>query len=55
MRKLTDFALFFVTFMALFYLGAGWWALLIIPFGLWNYADGLERGVRIGKTWSSND
>ena len=42
-RRLVDIAIFLATFHALYFAGAGFWALLILPFGFWNYYDGLTR------------
>jgi hypothetical protein len=42
-RRFTDAAVFLTTFCALFYAGAGLWALLIVPYGWWNFYDGATR------------
>ena len=41
--NLLDVLVFTATFLALFYCGAGWWAALIVPYGLWNFLFGLLR------------
>lgn len=42
-RFITDVAITYFTCWAIAYAGAGWWALLVIPFGLWNFYDGMTR------------
>lgn len=42
-RRLIDTAIAAVTYLALSLAGAGWWALLIVPFGAWNFYDGQTR------------
>lgn len=42
-RKLIDFFVGQATFLGLYFAGAGLWALLLVPYGLWNYYDGQTR------------
>lgn len=42
-RTLADFLIFVVTFLVLYLAGAKFWALIIVPFAVWNYYDGLTR------------
>jgi hypothetical protein len=42
-RRWLDFTITMAMYLAMAYAGAGWWALLIFPFALWNYYDGLTR------------
>jgi len=43
-RIVLDAVIFVGTYVALNVAGAGWWAVLILPFGLWNFYDGKTRG-----------
>ena len=40
---LFDLGVYLATFITLFVAGAGFWALLIFPYGIWNYYDGQTR------------
>lgn len=42
-RRLIDICISFVTYLTISLAGAGWWALLIVPFGFWNFYDGMTR------------
>lgn len=43
-RRWLDFGIAFALYMVLALpAGAGLWALLIFPFGLWNFYDGMTR------------
>ena len=42
-RRLLDVTIGMFFYIAINAAGAGYWALLIFPFGLWNYWDGLTR------------
>ena len=42
-RRLIDFCIFEACFLTLYFAGAGFWALLVLPLGLWNYYDGMTR------------
>lgn len=42
-RRLLDFAIGMAVYLALAYAGAGWWALLVFPYGLWCFYDGFTR------------
>jgi hypothetical protein len=37
----------FAVLLGLALAGAGWWALIVIPYALWQHADGLNEGVRM--------
>lgn len=43
---LLDFIVFMATYLTLHFAGAGFWALLIVPFALWNFWDGYTRHER---------
>lgn len=42
-RNLIDFLISLAVSNGLAYAGAGLWALVVIPYGLWNFYDGLTR------------
>jgi hypothetical protein len=39
-RRIIDFIATSMVIVLLMNVGAGWWALVVIPYGLWNYYDG---------------
>lgn len=43
-RKLADFVVTVSVIAALWYLGAGWFSLIAVPYGMWNFYDGKTRG-----------
>lgn len=42
-RKIVDAVITFTAICVLDNSGAGWWALAALPYGLWNYWDGMTR------------
>lgn len=42
-RNIIDFVISAATLYALYRAGAGLWALLVFPYGLWNFYDGRTR------------
>jgi hypothetical protein len=47
-RRQIDTAITVATIAALWAAGAGWWALLAAPYGMWNFYDGMTRGKLAG-------
>lgn len=47
-RRLLDIMIMIVTLLTLDIAGAGWWALLAFPFGLWNFYDGMTQNDLAG-------
>jgi hypothetical protein len=44
-RRFIAVAIDIAAYAALFLSGAGWWALVILPYGLWNFYDGMTRNA----------
>lgn len=42
-RRIIDFCVLEICFLALYFAGAGLWAMLVAPLALWNYYDGATR------------
>lgn len=42
-RRWLDFGCYFVTYMILWCAGARWWALVILPYGIWCFYDGITQ------------
>jgi hypothetical protein len=46
-RRWLDPFIAFAAYAALYTAGAGYWALLVFPFGLWCWWDGTQRAAEI--------
>lgn len=46
-RKILCFVSYCVVFFLLTFNGAGWWSLLLVPYGVLEYWDGMKTGEEI--------